>query len=118
MRAYSNLCTELSSGEPESREVSLSELVSMQNRLWSLEAEHNRAIQQLDEPQAARRDYTEKLAQLRERHVALEREKNQLTMQLAYIQGATAAARDLLEEEQQQQEEVAREAAWSRAQVD
>ena len=87
-----------------------------------MESEHTRAIQQLDESQESRRVLKQNLAQLQERYVELDKEKNELTMRLAYIQGATQAARELLEQERLEQEEihaeVQAEAAWSRAQSD
>ena len=115
---YRQLVDELSSRQPVEREVPISEFVSMQNRLWSMEQEHALNVQKLDEVENSRGEYEEKLAQLRERHVALEKEKNELTMRLAYIQGATQAARELLEKERLEQEEAQRTAAASSAPSD
>ena len=119
---YHQLADELSSEQPADREVHIADFVTIKNRLWSAESELNRAVSQLEESQESRRGLRQNLAQLQERYVTLDREKNELTMRLAYIQGATQAARELLEEERLEQEElhaeVQAETAWSRLQSD
>ena len=79
---FHQMLDEISSGEPEPTTVPPSEFISMQNSLLSMEAEHTRLVLQLDESQAARRELKEKLSLLRERYVALDKEKNGLTMHL------------------------------------
>ena len=119
---YHQLVNELSSQQPADREVHMAEYITVKNKLWSAESELSRVFQQLEQSQESRRGIRQNLAQLQERYIALDREKNELTLRLAYLQGATQAARELLEEERLEQEElqaeVQAEAAWSRFQSD
>ena len=119
---YHQLANELSSEQPADREVQIADFVTVKNKLWSAESELNRVVHQLEQSQESRRGLRQNLAQLQERCIALDREKNELTLRLAYIQGATQAARELLEEERLEQQElhaeVQAEAAWSRLQSD
>ena len=103
---YHQLVSELSSQQPADREVHMAEYITVKNKLWSAESELNRVVQQLEQSQESRRGIRQNLAQLQERYTALDREKNELTLRLAYLQGATQAARELLEEERLEQEEL------------
>ena len=118
---YHQLVNELSSEQPADREVHMAEYVTVKNKLWSAESELSRVVQQLEQSQESRRGIRHNLAQLQERYTALAREKNELTLRLAYLQGATQAARELLGEERLEQEELHSEVqaeAWSRFQGD
>ena len=103
---YHVLVDELSSQQPADREVHIADFVTIKNKLWSAESELNRAVHQLEQSQEFRRGFRQSLAQLQEQYIALDREKYVLTTRLAYTQGATQAARDLLEEERLEQEEL------------
>ena len=119
---YHQLVDELSSEQPADREVHIADFVTIKNKLWSAESELNGAVHQLEQFQESA-EVSDK-TWLNSKSVTLRsaRRKNELTLRLAYIQGATQAARELLEQERLEQEEihaeVQAEAAWSRLQSD
>ena len=119
---YKVLADRLLHEQPSPGEASVVDFMSMKNHLATIEAEHARNIQHLEQTQEATRRYKSQLSQTRERCVALEVQKAELEMRVGYLTGAISTAHKLLENKEIDQKElealIQEEAAWSRRQAD